>query len=62
MCVVLIIRQKFDIISKLEEGSSIKHCSLNSGVGKTTLHDITNNMCKIFNYEESSESTTNLSK
>jgi hypothetical protein len=40
---VLTIKQKLDLISKLDKGSSIKQFSLKYEVYKTTVHDIRNN-------------------
>jgi hypothetical protein len=54
---MLTIKQKLDVISKLDEGSSIKQFSLSYEVYKSTVHDIRNSK-KMFNYASSSDSTS----
>ncbi|XP_036598361.1 jerky protein homolog-like [Trichosurus vulpecula] len=60
--VVLTIKDKLDIIKKLEEGSSSKQLSVIYGIGETTVRDIRKNKEKIITYASNSDSTSLLAK
>ncbi|XP_004590685.2 tigger transposable element-derived protein 2 [Ochotona princeps] len=60
--VVLTIRDKLDIIKKLEEGISFKKLSVVYGIGESTVRDIKKNKERIINYANSSDPTSGLSK
>ncbi|XP_064421026.1 jerky protein homolog-like [Latimeria chalumnae] len=60
--VVLTIKDKLEIIEKLEEGSSSKQLSLIYEIGETTVRDIKKNKEKILTYASSLDSTSGLSK
>uniref|UniRef100_H3AHU5 HTH CENPB-type domain-containing protein n=1 Tax=Latimeria chalumnae TaxID=7897 RepID=H3AHU5_LATCH len=59
--VVLTIKDKLEIIEKLEEGSSSKQLSLIYEIGETTVRDIKKNK-EILTYASSLDSTSGLSK
>uniref|UniRef100_H3A2J1 HTH psq-type domain-containing protein n=1 Tax=Latimeria chalumnae TaxID=7897 RepID=H3A2J1_LATCH len=61
-CVVLTIKDKLEIIEKLEEGSSSKQLSVIYEIGETTVRDIKKNKEKILTYASSLDSTSGLSK
>ncbi|KAL1768155.1 tigger transposable element-derived protein 2 [Sigmodon hispidus] len=60
--VVLTIKDKLDIIKKLEEGNSFKRLSVVYGIGESTVRDIKKNKDRIINYANSSDPTCGVSK
>ncbi|VFV26019.1 jerky protein homolog-like [Lynx pardinus] len=60
--VVLTIKDKLDIIKKLEDGGSSKQLAVIYGIGETTVRDIRKNKEKIITYASSSDSTSLLAK
>ncbi|XP_012584917.1 PREDICTED: jerky protein homolog-like [Condylura cristata] len=60
--VVLTIKDKLDIIKKLEDGGSSKQLAGMYGIGETTVRDIRKNKEKIITYASSSDSTSLLAK
>ena len=60
--VVLTIKDKLDIIKKLEEGISFKKLSVVYGIGESTVRDIKKNKERIINYANSSDPTSGVSK
>lgn len=60
--VVLTIKDKLDIIKKLEEGISFKKLSIVYGIGESTVRDIKKNRERIINYANSSDPTSGVSK
>ncbi|XP_004703486.1 tigger transposable element-derived protein 2 [Echinops telfairi] len=60
--VVLTIKDKLDIIKKLEEGTSFKKLSVVYGIGESTVRDIKKNKDRIINYANSSDPTSGVSK
>ncbi|XP_003341417.2 tigger transposable element-derived protein 2 [Monodelphis domestica] len=60
--VVLTIKDKLDIIKKLEEGSSFKRLSVVYGIGESTVRDIKKNKERIITYANSSDPTSGVSK
>ncbi|XP_008048654.1 jerky protein homolog-like [Carlito syrichta] len=60
--VVLTIKDKLDIIKKLEDGGSSKQLAGVYGIGETTVRDIRKNKEKIITYASSSDSTSLLAK
>ncbi|KAM4834142.1 tigger transposable element-derived protein 2 [Thomomys bottae] len=60
--VVLTIKDKLDIIKKLEEGISFKKLSVVYGIGESTVRDIKKNKERIINYANSSHPTSGISK
>ncbi|XP_037360093.1 jerky protein homolog-like [Talpa occidentalis] len=60
--VVLTIKDKLDIIKKLEDGGSSKQLAGLYGIGETTVRDIRKNKEKIITYASSSDSTSLLAK
>ncbi|XP_048193162.1 jerky protein homolog-like [Perognathus longimembris pacificus] len=60
--VVLTIKDKLDIIKKLEDGGSSKQLAVVYGIGETTVRDIRKNKEKIITYASSSDSTSLLAK
>lgn len=60
--VVLTIKDKLDIIKKLEEGNSFKKLSVLYGIGESTVRDIKKNKERIINYANNSDPTSGVSK
>ncbi|XP_069852903.1 jerky protein homolog-like [Dipodomys merriami] len=60
--VVLTIKDKLDIIRKLEDGAPPKRLAAAYGIGETTVRDIRKNKEKIISYASSSDSTSLLAK
>ncbi|KAK2499128.1 hypothetical protein MC885_016967 [Smutsia gigantea] len=60
--VVLTIKDKLDIIKKLEEGISFKKLSVVYGIGESTVRDIKKNKERIINYANGSDPTSGVSK
>lgn len=60
--VVLTIKDKLDIIKKLEDGGSSKQLAVVYGIGETTVRDIRKNKEKLITYASSSDSTSLLAK
>ncbi|XP_049645718.1 tigger transposable element-derived protein 2 [Suncus etruscus] len=60
--VVLTIKDKLDIIGRLEEGVSFKKLSVLYGIGESTVRDIKKNKERIINYANSSDPTSGVSK
>ncbi|XP_007520800.1 jerky protein homolog-like [Erinaceus europaeus] len=60
--VVLTIKDKLDIIKKLEDGGSSKQLAVVYGIGETTVRDIRKNKEKLITYASSSDSSSLLAK
>ncbi|XP_004604875.2 jerky protein homolog-like [Sorex araneus] len=60
--VVLTIKDKLDIIKKLEDGGSSKQLAGVYGIGETTVRDIRKNKEKLITYASSSDSSSLLAK
>lgn len=60
--VVLTIKDKLDIIKKLEEGISFKKLSVVYGIGESTVRDIKKNKDRIINYASNSDPTSGVSR
>uniref|UniRef100_A0A2K5CCU4 HTH psq-type domain-containing protein n=1 Tax=Aotus nancymaae TaxID=37293 RepID=A0A2K5CCU4_AOTNA len=60
--VVLTIKDKPDIIKKLEEGISFEKLSVVYGIGESTARDIKKNKERTINYANSSDPTSGVSK
>lgn len=60
--VVLSIKDKLEIINKLEQGSSTKELSVTYGVGETTVRDIRKTKDKIIKFASSSDSSSGHAK